>query len=114
MGTRDFQCTNCSAPFKRMGELKRHIILHSGEKPFFCNKCGETFRHREAGRRHIKSHHPENDVGISFKPSSSFGELSAMAVKRLPPSSCLLKPDDGNVKVITSPRPSSNGFREME
>jgi len=83
---RDFMCTICSAPFKRLGELKRHIILHSGEKPFECRTCGESFRHREAGRRHIKAAHPGVEASITFKPSDTIGELSKTAVKKLTPS----------------------------
>ena len=80
---RDFVCNICSAPFKRLSELKRHIILHTGEKPFECTICGEMFKHREAGRRHSKSVHPDSISSITFKPTEAIGQLNSVAIKKL-------------------------------
>eukprot|EP00092_Neocalanus_flemingeri_P019471 GFUD01021094.1.p1 GENE.GFUD01021094.1~~GFUD01021094.1.p1 ORF type:complete len:574 (+),score=138.69 GFUD01021094.1:68-1789(+) len=80
---RDFVCNICSAPFKRLSELKRHIILHSNERPFECKVCGETFKHREAGRRHSKSTHPGTAGSITYKPTDTIGELATFAIKKL-------------------------------
>ena len=82
---RDFICNICSAPFKRLSELKRHIILHSSERPFECKVCGETFKHREAGRRHSKATHPGTTGSITYKPTDSIGELATFAIKKLSP-----------------------------
>jgi len=80
---RDFVCNICSAPFKRLSELKRHIILHSNERPFECNVCGSTFKHREAGRRHSKAVHPGIIGSIAYKPTEAIGQLATFAIKKL-------------------------------
>ena len=82
---RDFVCNICSAPFKRLSELKRHIILHTSDKPFECKICGETFKHREAGRRHSKAAHPGTTGNITFKSTESIGKLNIVAIKKLSP-----------------------------
>ena len=80
---REFVCNICSAPFKRLSELKRHIILHTSEKPFECKLCGETFKHREAGRRHSKATHPGSAGNITFKSTETIGKLNNFAIKKL-------------------------------
>ncbi|KAK3930390.1 Zinc finger protein 287 [Frankliniella fusca] len=36
-------CEVCGKEFARSWHLKRHFIIHSGERPFICVDCGDTF-----------------------------------------------------------------------
>lgn len=33
------KCDECSMSFRTPGNLKRHILTHTGEKPFNCPHC---------------------------------------------------------------------------
>ena len=36
-------CTVCSKMFKERHKLKRHMMIHTGEKPYPCHFCGKAF-----------------------------------------------------------------------
>ncbi|XP_055297104.1 zinc finger protein 83-like, partial [Sitodiplosis mosellana] len=50
--TYEQMCEICSKVFHHYGNLRKHMILHSGERPFSCTECGKTF----AWNQHLKSH----------------------------------------------------------
>lgn len=35
----NYICNICNKKFKRLYDLKRHLLIHSDKKLFFCNKC---------------------------------------------------------------------------
>lgn len=45
--------------FKNELRLKRHLILHSEEKPFKCEVCGNKYRQKWHLNRHVKVHSKE-------------------------------------------------------
>ncbi|XP_035713472.1 zinc finger protein 888-like [Folsomia candida] len=47
-----FPCTLCGNEFKTRGNLSRHILTHTTEKPYNCATCARSF----ARRSHVKSH----------------------------------------------------------
>ena len=47
-----FVCKQCNYSVTKTGDLKKHILVHSGEKPF-VNKCTYSF---------TTASHPERDL----------------------------------------------------
>lgn len=55
---KNFHCHFCEKEFKRQDHLKRHEIIHTGEKPFICTKsfCLKTFTRKDNLTKHIRTH----------------------------------------------------------
>ena len=49
------KCEYCQKPFLRQDHFKRHIQIHTGDKPFFCKLCGCSFTQKAELNRHCKS-----------------------------------------------------------
>ncbi|XP_055944406.1 zinc finger protein 605-like [Argiope bruennichi] len=50
-------CPHCSRSFPCKSKLKRHILMHTGEKPFKCSVCKQSFRRKEGLRYHQHEAH---------------------------------------------------------
>nr|XP_042895805.1 zinc finger protein 37A-like [Parasteatoda tepidariorum] len=53
-----FSCSVCSYTSFQMGDLKKHIRIHTGDRPFVCNICGRSFRQISHLRSHEYKVHP--------------------------------------------------------
>lgn len=49
-------CAQCSKVFSRATHLKRHMMIHSDERPFTCTKCDKSFRRTDHLQTHQNSH----------------------------------------------------------
>ncbi|MCL4140548.1 UNVERIFIED_CONTAM: hypothetical protein GTU68_034346, partial [Idotea baltica] len=50
---RRFPCALCPLRFALKSDYKRHLLVHTGEKPFSCPHCHAKFRQESHLRRHL-------------------------------------------------------------
>ncbi|OBS57566.1 hypothetical protein A6R68_11311 [Neotoma lepida] len=67
-GPRQHVCAECGKAFAERSKLKRHFLVHSGEKPFQCTfeGCGKRFSLDFNLRTHIRIHTDEKPFVCPF------------------------------------------------
>ncbi|EFA02595.1 zinc finger protein 264 isoform X1 [Tribolium castaneum] len=67
---RKYQCKYCSKKFGWPTDLKRHILIHTGERPFKCQCCDSTFTRNFLLKKHQRKCHGPGDIP-DLKPIKS-------------------------------------------
>lgn len=70
--TRTHQCPKCLKSFCSPSKLRRHFLIHTGQKPYSCTVCWKTFRQKA----HLKSH-------LSTAYKCSLATINARKTQRL-------------------------------
>lgn len=68
---RPFDCKYCEKSFTKSSDLKRHHMIHTGDRPFVCNLCGTGFIEKSKLIVHMRHHTGERpfecqDCGKTF------------------------------------------------
>jgi DNA-directed RNA polymerase subunit RPC12/RpoP len=51
-----YECEYCGRVFSQSGDMKRHVRVHTGEKPYGCVTCGKMFRLQSHVNKHMRVH----------------------------------------------------------
>lgn len=82
---RSYICHVCNKVFGSSHNLKRHIMIHTGEKPFKCkeNLCDKEFREFNCLRKHIHSVHGGQKPHKCEICSKLFSDVSSLNKHKL-------------------------------
>uniref|UniRef100_A0A3Q2NWA9 C2H2-type domain-containing protein n=1 Tax=Fundulus heteroclitus TaxID=8078 RepID=A0A3Q2NWA9_FUNHE len=69
-GERPFQCPTCSKSFVQYVHMTEHQRIHTGEKPFTCAVCSKSFTFSSALRRHRRVHTNERPFHCAVCPKT--------------------------------------------
>ncbi|XP_069669998.1 zinc finger protein 431-like isoform X8 [Periplaneta americana] len=61
-----FSCDVCGKRFSKSGNLKRHSVVHTGEKAFGCDICGKKFSLSSNLKKHTLVHTGEKPLGCDI------------------------------------------------
>lgn len=53
---KEFPCPMCKRAFGSRHNLKRHYMIHTGEKPYSCRQCRKPFREYSTLKKHMVTH----------------------------------------------------------
>lgn len=53
---KSYHCAMCFKSFEAPSKLKRHYVIHTGQKPFQCTMCSKAFTQSGHLKTHIMSH----------------------------------------------------------
>ncbi|CAL1274910.1 unnamed protein product [Larinioides sclopetarius] len=51
-----FGCSRCPYITTRMDNLRRHELVHTGDRPFKCTLCSRSFTQNTHLKKHIRTH----------------------------------------------------------
>ncbi|CAG9771080.1 unnamed protein product [Ceutorhynchus assimilis] len=54
---RKYECTICIKNFLSSNDLRKHVRVHTDERPYICNECQQAFRQAVTLKNHILSKH---------------------------------------------------------
>lgn len=66
---KSFVCKFCARTFGSSSNLKRHEMIHTGEKPFNCEHCSRPFREMSTLKKHLITHRKQS--GFQMNSSST-------------------------------------------
>ncbi|XP_022518024.2 zinc finger protein 770 [Astyanax mexicanus] len=62
------QCATCLKCFNAPSKLRRHVLIHTSERPFGCQLCSKAFRQLAHLKIHLTTHFTQRKNRAKFKP----------------------------------------------
>lgn len=63
------KCKFCERSFVSSNDLKRHIRVHTGDRPFQCTECSKAYTRNDHLKRHMKQKHLQTVINVAPSPS---------------------------------------------
>ncbi|KAH0516768.1 Zinc finger protein 740 [Microtus ochrogaster] len=76
---KNFICEHCFGAFRSSYHLKRHILIHTGEKPFECDVCDMRFIQKYHLERHKRVHSGEKPYQCERCHQTDYSDTSGCA-----------------------------------
>lgn len=59
-GEKPFKCEfeGCDRRFANSSDRKKHMHVHTSDKPYICKVCDKSYTHPSSLRKHMKVNHP--------------------------------------------------------
>lgn len=78
-----YSCSLCIYTTRRQADLRKHNVIHTGEKKYKCEVCGQEFSVNSSYKRHLRIHSGQKPYKCSVcsKDFSSNGTLKQHMVK---------------------------------
>uniref|UniRef100_UPI0037E7D908 zinc finger protein 658B-like n=1 Tax=Semicossyphus pulcher TaxID=241346 RepID=UPI0037E7D908 len=73
-GDKPHKCSVCERGFNQAGHLKSHMRLHTGERPFKCQHCDKSFNHNVSLKSHVQRYHTPNSGSKKGEINYSVGD----------------------------------------
>lgn len=80
VGERPYSCSveGCGRTFTEHSSLRKHKLIHTGEKPYVCEICGKTFSQSGSRNAHQKRHADPNKNDKKAKKAPSKTATTSM------------------------------------
>ncbi|CAG11178.1 unnamed protein product [Tetraodon nigroviridis] len=77
-GEKPFQCEfeGCDRRFANSSDRKKHMHVHTSDKPYLCKMCDKSYTHPSSLRKHMKVHESSSSASDSSPAASSGYESS--------------------------------------
>ncbi|KAM4690077.1 zinc finger protein 770 [Rhinophrynus dorsalis] len=69
------KCDQCEKVFQSLSKLRRHYLIHTGQKPFACSECGKKFRQSAHLKRHQVTHIQKSNLHRSNEMLGDFYQV---------------------------------------
>jgi len=69
---KSWNCSFCGKIFRSRSEYRRHVRVHTGERPFPCELCDARFKQKSHLKVHLRAHAKEQSRTTIFFPSQTF------------------------------------------
>ncbi|KAJ2843687.1 hypothetical protein J3B02_005189, partial [Coemansia erecta] len=64
--SKPFMCSICESRFGRLEHVRRHHLVHTGQRKYECPTCNKSFARKDNMVQHMRAHERKKDSGSSY------------------------------------------------